>query len=196
MTAGVLGSNAAMIHRVCGRLAGLFMVEQSFCEAGNVELGRMADSKLKQHVLAASIRPEVRAEIRALYADLQLKIDQRQPLCVMSGRCCHFDEYGHRLYVTTAELGAFAAELADHKSVIPQPAIAGGCAFQTGKICRVHTIRPMGCRIFFCDTTAAEWQQSLYEQYHARLKKLHEVLSIPYSYVEWRFACRELGWQS
>ena len=151
---------------------------------------------LKQWVMAASTRPEVREEIRRLYADLQLEIDRRQPLCVMSGRCCRFDEYGHRLYVTTAELAAFTAELAELKPTIPQPqAESGGCPFQTGKICRVHLIRPMGCRIFFCDPTAIEWQTAIYEQFHARLKKTHDLLSIPYAYVEWRFACRAVGWQ-
>jgi len=141
------------------------------------------------------MRLEVRDEIRGLYADLQVEIDRRQPLCVMSGRCCRFDEYGHQLYVTTAELAAFMSELADKKPVQPPPG-SGGCPFQTGKICRVHLIRPMGCRIFFCDPTATEWQQAIYEQFHARLKKLHRDLSIPYSYVEWRFACQTMGWQS
>jgi Fe-S-cluster containining protein len=160
--------------------------------------GSMADD-LKQCVMAASTRPEVRDQIRALYSDLQLEIDRRRPLCVMSGRCCRFDEYGHRLFVTTAELAAFMAELGN----LEPPAAKsnggeapGGCSFQTGRICRVHSIRPMGCRVFFCDATAAEWQQAIYERFHARLKRLHEELSIPYSYVEWRFACRAMGWQS
>jgi Fe-S-cluster containining protein len=152
---------------------------------------------LKQSVLAVSTRPEVREEIHALYADLQSEIDVRKPLCVMSGRCCRFDEFGHRLYVTTAELAAFTADLAE---IVPIPALVGAqptpgvCQFQTGKICRVHQIRPMGCRIFFCDSTATGWQQGVYERFHARLKKLHEDLAIPYAYIEWRSACQAMGW--
>jgi Fe-S-cluster containining protein len=151
--------------------------------------------------MTASTRAEVRQEIRDLYADLQLEIDRRQPLCVMSGRCCRFDEYGHRLYVTTAELAAFTADLADLKPLTPprpgaEPSSgAGGCPFQTGKICRVHLIRPMGCRVFFCDPTAKDWQAEVYERFHSRLKNLHDKLSIPYAYVEWRFACQAVGWQ-
>ena len=53
----------------------------------------------------------------------------------------------------------------------------------------------MGCRVFFCDPSAKEWQREAYERMHAKLKKLHEEWSIPYAYVEWRFACREMGWQ-
>jgi Fe-S-cluster containining protein len=159
------------------------------------DMTEMADD-LKQWVYAVSTRSDVRDKIRALYADLQVEIDRRQPLCVMSGRCCRFDEYGHRLYVTTAELAVFMAELAEMQPMPVGPGGGpGGCPFQTGKICRVHLIRPMGCRLFFCDPTATEWQQAVYERFHARLKVLHEELSIPYSYVEWRFACRTMGWQ-
>jgi Fe-S-cluster containining protein len=150
---------------------------------------------LKQWVLSAASQPRVREEVRRLYQELQTRIDQRRPLCVMSGRCCRFDEYGHRLYVTTMELAAFATELADLPP-IPLQTAAGLCPFQSGKICRVHSIRPMGCRIFFCDPSSTQWQQEVYEELHARLKELHHELSIPYAYVEWRFACEKLGFQS
>ena len=147
---------------------------------------------LKDNLVEAALRPEVRQEVRRLYAELQTEIDRRQPICQVSGRCCRFEEYGHRLYVTTAELATFTSELAETPPAGGAPS-PGGCPFQTGKICRVHTIRPMGCRVFFCDASATDWQQALYEQFHGRLKKLHENLSIPYGYVEWRFACNALG---
>jgi hypothetical protein len=51
----------------------------------------------------------------------------------------------------------------------------------------------MGCRIFFCDPTADQWQQQLYEQLHLELKQLHERLAIPYFYVEWRDALQALS---
>jgi Fe-S-cluster containining protein len=149
-------------------------------------------SALKDNVVEAALRPEVRREVLRLYAELQAEIDSRRPICQVSGRCCRFEEFGHRLYVTTAELATFTAELAETTPAGGSP-VAGGCPFQTGKICRVHTIRPMGCRVFFCDASATDWQQALYEQFHARLKKLHEDLSIPYGYMEWRFACNALG---
>jgi Fe-S-cluster containining protein len=154
----------------------------------------MADD-LKEWVLAAAGQPRVREEVRQLYADLQIRIDQRRPLCVMSGRCCRFDEYGHRLYTTTMELAAFTAELADLPAISPQAVPVGLCAFQSGKICRVHPIRPLGCRVFFCDPSSTEWQERVYEEFHGRLKQLHEQMSIPYAYVEWRLACRAMGFQ-
>ncbi|HWE94497.1 MAG TPA: hypothetical protein VG269_11085, partial [Tepidisphaeraceae bacterium] len=68
-----------------------------------------------------------------------------------------------------------------------------GCPFQRLKLCTVHAIRPFGCRMFFCDATSTQWQNDAYERFHAELKQLHERLEVPYFYVEWRQALRELG---
>jgi len=141
---------------------------------------------LRENVNAASQRPEVAEAIERLYAELQLEIDARRPLCVISGRCCKFDEYGHRLYVTTLELATFMRRRAG--TPVPEFTDPGSCPFQSNKLCGVHAIRPFGCRMFFCDATAADWQQAAYERYHAKLKQLHEELAVPYAYVEWRVA--------
>src|SRR5688500_9413909 len=101
---------------------------------------------LRDAVMQAANRPEIRAAVARVYADLQREIDARKPLCTASGRCCRFDEFGHRLYVTTIELAAFVAGLTDG----PTQANPGGCPFQLGGLCSVHTIRPFGCRVFFC----------------------------------------------
>ena len=133
---------------------------------------------------------DVRDAVRDLYARLQQQIDQRKPICIASGRCCRFEEFGHRLFVTTIELAAFVGELSA-MDASRQPT-AGGCPFQIGKLCGVHSIRPFGCRIFFCDSTAQEWQQQQYELFHANLKQLHDELHVPYFYVEWRQALAAL----
>jgi Fe-S-cluster containining protein len=127
--------------------------------------------------------------VREIYARLQLEIDRRKPICVASGKCCHFDSYGHRLYVTTLELATFKVDLGQRevfKSGLP--IITDSCPLQQGKLCGVHTIRPFGCRIFFCDPTATDWQQQQYELFHQELKNLHERFNVPYFYVEWRAA--------
>jgi Fe-S-cluster containining protein len=143
---------------------------------------------LKQAVLPASKRPEVRAAIANLYAELQHQIDSRKPLCVLSGRCCRFEEFGHRLYVTTLELAAFLYNL---NTPLQTPWDGTGCPFQQTKLCTVHPIRPFGCRIFFCDSTATDWQQEQYQLFHARLRQLHTDLAVPYAYVEWRQALQQ-----
>ena len=42
--------------------------------------------------------------LRALYARIDSEIAKRGPTCWASGRCCRFDEFGHRLYVTGLEV--------------------------------------------------------------------------------------------
>ena len=149
----------------------------------------MTDQEFSQVVRSAARRPEVVESIRSLYASVQNEIDQRRPACSISGRCCRFEEYGHRLYVTTLELAAFVAG---------NPPTSGdwdgtGCPFQKSRLCGVHPIRPFGCRIYFCDPTSTDWQNAAYERFHARLKRMHVELEVPYRYVEWRTALDELG---
>ena len=106
--------------------------------------------------------------VDAVYRAVQAEIDARRPACAVSGRCCRFEEYGHRLYVTTLELAAFVAATWGSD---PNGAWDGtGCPFQRSKLCTVHAIRPFGCRMFFCDATSTEWQNDAYERFHARLK--------------------------
>ena len=151
----------------------------------------MESTDLATAVAQASSRTEVTSAVSALYTSIESEIAKRRPLCVISGRCCRFDEYGHRLYVTTMELAAFTHDLR-LKPVAPQPS-PGGCPFQTNKLCGVHAIRPMGCRLFFCDATSTDWQRDQYEQFHAQLKRLHETFAVPYYYMEWRTALIHLG---
>jgi Fe-S-cluster containining protein len=144
----------------------------------------------QEAVKLAAVREDVRAAVGAIYAELQRAIDQRRPLCVASGRCCRFEEFGHRLFVTTLEMATFMAEL---EGAIPSDWNGAGCPFQRGKLCGVHAIRPFGCRIFFCDASSTDWQSEQYELFHSRMKQAHETLGVPYFYVEWREALALAG---
>lgn len=155
----------------------------------------MSSGGLSQAIAEASGRAEVRTEILRIYGLLQEEIDRRQPVCQASGRCCRFEEYGHRLFVTTLELAVFAADLREVEPVKPVASPRGlpvlgqlttGCVYQIDGLCSVHLIRPFGCRIFFCDPSAEAWQQAQYEHFHGLLKRAHETLNVPYYYVEWR----------
>ena len=152
------------------------------------------DLEFRQLVAQAAGRAEVREAVGRLYADVQTEVDARHPVCVVSGRCCRFEEFGHRLFVTTIELAAFLHGLDAQSSRRVSPPWDGtGCPFQAHKLCGVHPIRPFGCRMFFCDATSTEWQNQAYERFHARLKALHEELNVPYRYVEWRAALVMVG---
>jgi Fe-S-cluster containining protein len=148
------------------------------------------DETLRHAVTEAAGRPEVATAVDAVYRSVQGEIDERRPRCDISGRCCRFEEYGHRLYVTTLELASFVRQ---HAGGPDAPWDGTGCPFQRAKLCTVHTIRPFGCRMFFCDATSTEWQNDAYERFHARLKQLHAELNVPYFYVEWRTALQTLG---
>lgn len=153
------------------------------------------EDALRNTVRAAAGRADVRDALAGVYNDLAAAVEERRPVCVVSGRCCRFEDYGHRLFVTTIELAGFVAGL---DAMEGPPALTdsiqkwdgAGCPFQVAKMCGVHAVRPFGCRMFFCDATSTQWQNEAYEAYHARLKRLHEQLAVPYFYVEWRQALR------
>ena len=171
----------------------------------------MFERELHDAVAAAAARPEVLAAVGRVYAQLQRAIDDRRPVCHASGRCCRFDEFGHRLYVSTLELAAFVGQpqelpvagdqLPEKRTSLPVLPTANRqpptdtCPYQEPgtNLCTVHTIRPFGCRMFFCDATATDWQNAEYERVHAELKALHAALDVPYFYVEWRAALAALG---
>jgi len=145
---------------------------------------------LAEAVRLAAQRPDVVGAVSRVYVELQREIDARRPICSASGRCCRFEEFGHRLFVTTMELAAFVAQLPEEERAVWD---GTGCPFQVNKLCTVHTIRPFGCRMFFCDATSTLWQNEQYERFHTELKRLHGEMGVPYHYVEWREALRQLG---
>lgn len=158
------------------------------------------ETDLATAVATHADRPDVRAAVTGLYDRLAIEITARRPRCDALGECCRFDAYGHRLYVTTIELITFAAQLpairpssSKQRLNVLQPSSGGACVFQIDGLCGVHSIRPFGCRMFYCDPMATDWQQNTYERFHTELKALHEQLGVPYMYVEWRAALRAIG---
>jgi len=145
---------------------------------------------LRLAVQQAIAHPRTREVVEDVYVGLAAEIARQKPLCVMSGRCCHFETYGHRLYVTTLELAAFVSQ---YDKVTKDKWNGQGCPFQVSRMCGVHASRPFGCRVYFCDMNSDAWQREVYERFHVRIKRLHESLAIPYFYVEWRDALRQLG---
>ena len=155
--------------------------------SGVIGLNETDAKAFREAVIDASQRDDVRNAIDALYQHVQYATDLRRPVCVSSGRCCRFEEFGHRLFVTTMELAAFVA-----RAPGVQP-VETGCPYQVGRLCGVHAIRPFGCRVFFCDETATEWQRQLYDRIHCQLKRMHDDMAVSYYYVEWQQALRALS---
>lgn len=151
-----------------------------------------SDDQLARAWLAAVNTPTIAAELEALFARVAGAIAQRGPACWASGRCCNFEAFGHRLYTTGLEAAYTVSKLrsTEHPALTSATladAIArGGCPFQIGNLCGVHTIKPLACRVYFCDKSAQTWQGELLEGLMVDLRALHDRHAIPYRYAEWR----------
>jgi Fe-S-cluster containining protein len=135
------------------------------------------------------------AALEAVYARAAQQIEARGPACWASGRCCRFARAGHRLYVTGLEaaycvLRAPACGPAGASGL--RLAVAGAgedCPFLDGPArtrCGVHPVKPLGCRLYFCDRAAQDWQRRLHEDLLREVRAIHDAHAIPYLYAEWR----------
>jgi Fe-S-cluster containining protein len=109
-----------------------------------------------------------RAELLALYQDVDAEIAAENPRCDVSGRCCRFSEFGHSLFLSAPEaewLFSVEPERSDQR---------GECPYQIGGRCTARERRPLGCRIYFCDVRYAERMVEISESAIRRLKDLHE----------------------
>ena len=100
--------------------------------------------------------------------------------CDACGRCCDFDAYDHRLFVTLPELGYLAASL-DVEKLRPMP--TSRCPYNIDGKCSVYEHRFAGCRIFCCKTNS-EFQSSLTEEALEKLKAICLKYEIPYRYAD------------
>jgi hypothetical protein len=92
---------------------------------------------------------EVRREVMGVYAAVDAAVAAAGPRCDASGRCCRFTEYGHTLF-----LSHFEAELLlEAAPPYPQPVSRDACPFQVNNLCTARESRPLGCRIYFCDSS-------------------------------------------
>ena len=149
------------------------------------------NAQLRDAWLAAATNPAIASELEAVYTLISDQIEARRPLCEVSGRCCNFEKHGHRLYVTGLEAAYTVAkrqELGQQhtRDDVAQARARGDCPFLVDKMCSAHAIKPLGCRVYFCDPTAQDWQQELSERTLDMVRTIHDRHQIPYRYGEWR----------
>ncbi|MBX3404962.1 MAG: YkgJ family cysteine cluster protein [Phycisphaeraceae bacterium] len=145
------------------------------------------DAHLARNWIEAAARPEVRAGLEAVYAAAASAIADRGPACWASGRCCNFEKTGHLLYVTGLEAAYTVVNSRDRHAALSLPVLKGpGCPFQSGNLCGVHEIKPLGCRVYFCDRSAQQWQNDLNERLLAEVRAIHDRHGVEYRYGEWR----------
>jgi Fe-S-cluster containining protein len=122
---------------------------------------------------------ELRDEVLNLYRAVDQEVAAAGPVCVASGRCCRFKEYGHTLFLTTLEADVLLAAAPPYE----RPVTAEFCPFQKGNLCTAREPRPLGCRVYYCDPAYQETGNALTEKYLARLRELHERHGVAYRYA-------------
>ena len=127
--------------------------------------------------------------IAELYQQLDDALSGAGGICRHSGKCCNFDAYGHRLYVTTLEMLYFLRGLQRQTQSTALPTLAkavnGACPYQIEKLCTAHAYRPTGCRIFYCRGLPNGQQNKITERTLRQLRSLHQSHDAPYHYTDW-----------
>ena len=100
--------------------------------------------------------------------------------CDGCGRCCDFEAFDHRLFVTPPELMYLAAKLGGENL---QPMPDSRCPYHLICACTVYKYRFAGCRIFSCKADA-DFQSRLSESALKKFKSICIEFEIPYRYTD------------
>jgi len=124
------------------------------------------------------------------WLDLQIKSDPNLAgKCQMCGKCCDFDQFDHRLFITPPEILYFNANLPAEKQ---KPMTTGRCPYNIDTRCMVYQYRFAGCRIFCCKADP-DFQSSLSESALNKFKSLCCEFQIPYRYTDLPTALNNLA---
>lgn len=123
---------------------------------------------------------ETRRVVLEMYREVDAEVAAAGPVCVASGRCCRFKEYGHTLFLSALEAEVLLAEAPPYDPATVTPDF---CPFQQGNLCTARGPRPLGCRVYYCDPGYQETAQLISEKYLGRLKRLAEQTG-----AGWRYA--------
>src|SRR6516225_2512934 len=110
----------------------------------------------------------LRGQVLGLYREVDRAVATAGPVCVASGRCCRFKEYGHVLFLSNLEADVLLAGAPPYE----RPVSADFCPFQKENLCMAREPRPLGCRIYYCDPNYQETGNRITEEALHRLKQL------------------------
>jgi len=122
---------------------------------------------------------DLRQQVMQLYADADCEVAAAGPVCVASGRCCRFKEYGHVLYLSSLEADVLLRAAPPYET----PVSSEFCPFQKGNLCTAREPRPLGCRVYYCDPAYQQTCSDIMEKYTRRLKELADREGLTWLYA-------------
>ena len=121
-----------------------------------------------------------RRAVLEIYRAADAEVAAAGPVCVASGKCCRFKEYGHTLFLSHLEAEVL---LADAPPFDPDAVTPDFCPFQHGTLCTAREPRPLACRVYFCDPSYQDAMRQITERHLASLKRLADERQ-----AGWRYA--------
>ena len=122
----------------------------------------------------------------ALWREIDNRLSLPDPQCRACGRCCDFREARHTLFAARAELDFCLDWARRHLPLRPAEAarrVAEGlCPFWEGGLCTVRSVRPVGCRVYFCSRERTTERDELAVWAHRRLRDISAELGQPWWY--------------
>jgi hypothetical protein len=123
---------------------------------------------------------DLRRRVVELYREVDRDVAAAGPVCVASGRCCRFKEFGHVLFLSNLEADVLLHDAPPYEVDAVTPDF---CPFQKGNLCTAREPRPLACRVYYCDPNYQETGNAISEKYLHKLKELAETHG-----VAWRYA--------
>jgi hypothetical protein len=115
-----------------------------------------------------------------MYREVDRGVAAAGPVCVASGRCCRFKEYGHTLFLSSLEAEVLLAACPPYD---PASVTSDFCPFQQGNLCMAREPRPLACRVYYCDPNYQETGARISETYVRRLKQLADENGVTWHYA-------------
>lgn len=122
-------------------------------------------------------------KVAEIYDRLEWQISNNSELagqCKACGKCCDFDGFEHRLFVTPPELIYLAENLGSEHL---KPMTTNRCPYNIDGRCGIYKYRFACCRIFCCRGDK-DFQSRLSESVLKKFKSICEEFAIDYRYTD------------
>src|SRR5438045_964307 len=130
---------------------------------------------------------ELCRQVLELYREVDADVRAAGPVCIASGRCCRFKEYGHTLFVSNLEADVLLSQAPPYE----RPVTPDFCPFQQDNLCTAREPRPLGCRVYYCDPSYQETGNQITEKYLRRLKELADEQGLAWRYAPLHYYLNE-----